>query len=579
MSKQTANSKNRSVSGFLYIIIAIIIVIIILLIGAATLCISAFRPSSKQADLSSYLSELFPSYDNDAYGILIRGDSIEDTTAYFAYNRAYLPLSYAQSLNSRIYWDSDNLQLRYCLPERVLVTEANSYEYNNGTELVSIAAPYVIYDSTEDSVYISVEFIADHTDMVYGTFSEPNRLWIVTEEDEADLIYATVIEESEDGTAMRTAPSIKADIVENLDFGEAVLVLGVEKSFTLVRDSQGISGYIKSDRLSDAAPIPAIDSGYTEPEYPSLSVGSDICLLWHQTLGGDDGVAALPDILDRTDGKINVIAPTFFLVADEAGNLDASAATKEYVSLAHEHELYVWAMVDNINISIDSYALLSNTEARNNLIDRLIANANEFDLDGINVDFEGLTAECGPHYLEFIRELSVACRREGLYLSTDNYVPSEYTAFYDRAEQGIWCDYVIMMGYDEHYAGSEPGSTASLSFVQQGIEDSLAQIPAEKFICGVPFYARLWNLTDGSSKAVGMTTCMELSETYGANRSWQEETGQNFLTFEEDGSAYEIWLEDLSSQKARLALIRQYRIAGIGCWKAGLDLEEVWELY
>ncbi len=91
-------------------------------------------------------------------------------------------------------------------------------------------------------------------------------------------------------------------------------------------------------------------------------------------------------------------------------------------------------------------------------------------LDGINLDFESITEEQAPHYIQFVRELSIACRNQGIVFSIDDPVPT-YSKHYDRTEQGIVADYVIIMGYDEHYAGStDAGSVSSLGFVKAGIE-------------------------------------------------------------------------------------------------------------
>ena len=79
-----------------------------------------------------------------------------------------------------------------------------------------------------------------------------------------------------------------------------------------------------------------------------------------------------------------------------------------------------------------------------------MADAETYGFDGYNLDFESLKESAGPHSVQFIREMSAACRNNGLILSVDNYVPAPYNRFYDRTEQGIVADYVIVMGYDEH---------------------------------------------------------------------------------------------------------------------------------
>ena len=164
---------------------------------------------------------------------------------------------------------------------------------------------------------------------------------------------------------------------------------------------------------------------------------------------------------------VNVISPTWFSVVSTEGNI-SSLASKEYVDKAHAKNLEVWGLIDNFNESVSTYDTLVQKSSRSHIIEMLISEAKRVGLDGINVDFETLTEEEAPHFIQFIRELSVACRKEQLVLSIDNPVPS-YTYFYNRKEQGVVADYVIIMGYDEHFAGSEEaGSVGSTRASRSG---------------------------------------------------------------------------------------------------------------
>ena len=158
--------------------------------------------------------------------------------------------------------------------------------------------------------------------------------------------------------------------------------------------------------------------------------------------------------------------------------------------------MQVWGLVDNFGENIDSFQVLSSTTSRERLEKELVSVALSCGLDGINIDFESLPVEAGPHFIQFLRELSVSCRRNNLVLSVDNYVPAGYNRYYDYAEQGVLADYVIIMAYDEHYAGSaEAGSVSSISYVENAIKDTKEMVPAEKIVVALPFYTRLWKET------------------------------------------------------------------------------------
>ena len=202
-------------------------------------------------------------------------------------------------------------------------------------------------------------------------------------------------------------------------------------------------------------------------------------------------------------------------------------------------------------------------------------------MDGINVDFEQISADCGEHFIQFIRELSIPCRQNGLVLSIDNYVPMGGTNHYDREEQGIVADYVIIMGYDEHYAGSkEAGSVASIDFVEKGISQTVAEVPASKVINAIPFYTRIWETSDEgvSSQAVGMEMADEYVRAHNIPVEWNDETCQNYGEYTQDGVLYQVWLEDDSSIEVKLSIMDKYQLAGVASWRLGFEKPEIWDV-
>ena len=241
----------------------------------------------------------------------------------------------------------------------------------------------------------------------------------------------------------------------------------------------------------------------------------------------------------------------------------------------------VWAVLDNFNKGdeVQSEILFASTAARKKLITSLMQDAKTYGVDGINLDIEGIKASAGPHYVQFIRELSVDCRKEGLVLSIDSYVPASYSAFYNWAEQGRVADYVVMMGYDEHYAGGEAGSVASIGYERQGIADLLKQVPKEKIISAIPFYTRIWkeDASGTSSQAVGISGAKAWVETNQVELYWQDDLGQYYGELEKDGVNYEIWMEEERSLALKMQLIRDNGLAGVACWRLGMESAEIWD--
>ena len=320
------------------------------------------------------------------------------------------------------------------------------------------------------------------------------------------------------------------------------------------------------------------------PEYTNIQKDYKINLVWHQTTSMDANYNIIYDIANVK--KVNTISPTWFSIASNDGTLD-SLALADYVDTAHSNHMEVWPLVDNFSENIDFTAVMNSTSARNKIENQLIAAAIEYSFDGINVDFENISEDAADGYIQFMRELSVMCRKNGIVLSVDVPVPMDFTAHYNRKALGEVCDYLMIMGYDEHYAGSEEaGTVASLSFEEEGIQNTLQEVAAEKVVSGIPFYTRLWCTTtneDGTttvtSEAMGMNQAQQTLENNQVETSWDETTGQNYAQFNgESGELYQIWLEDTESLTRKLELIKNYDLGGVAEWKLGLEDDSVWDL-
>ena len=229
---------------------------------------------------------------------------------------------------------------------------------------------------------------------------------------------------------------------------------------------------------------------------------------------------------------------------------------------------------------MDTTVVLNTTSSRDNLVNNLISAAITYDLDGINVDMEALSGYAKDGYIQFIRELSIKCKKNDIILSVDNYVPSSSTAFYNRSEQAKYADYVVIMAYDEHYSGSEEaGSVASIDFVKKGVKDTLEEVPADQIILGMPFYARVWSEKGDTigSKAYGMEGIEEFLQRNDVTITWSEECGQNYGEFTEGDTTYMVWVEDNKSLGKKLEVMKSEKLAGAAFWKLGFEKPSIWQ--
>lgn len=376
---------------------------------------------------------------------------------------------------------------------------------------------------------------------------------------------------------MRYQAGVKSPVLTEISKDKDVAVIENEGGWKKVRTSDGFIGYVKNSAL-DNVRTETVTRPFDEPVYTNISKPYTINLGWHQVTS-QAANSSVQDTISAAKG-LNTISPTWFSVSDNSGNI-SSLVSPEYIAYAHQANIEVWALVDNFNTNVDSLELLSHAASRTNLENQLVTAAVQNGIDGINVDFEQLSTETGVHFIQFIRELSVKCRQNNLVLSIDNYVPKGYSSHYHREEQGKFADYVIIMGYDEHFSGSEEsGSVASINFVKEGIAETVRQVPAERVINAVPFYTRLWKeSSEGiTSEALGMEEAAQQVAAAGVTAKWDDTVGQDYAQWENGGATYKIWLENTRSIEEKLKLMKEYKLAGTAAWKLGFETPDIWDV-
>lgn len=565
---------------------SILVLIVIGIVGGAFL-LKRYSPSKEKADLKKY----YGIEQDNQVAVIIDNQILEAKAAMFD-GKPYLEYSLVRDyLNDRFYWDSNENILLYTLPEGTIRADVGSNEYTLQKEKKS--EDYTIIKTEGSTAYIALDFVQKYTNIEFKTYEDPQRVMIIS--DWGKIRTATVKKD----TQVRYRGGVKSPYLTEVSKKDKVTVIENEGDWKKVRTEDGYIGYIKKNCLKNEKEE-TISREFEEQVYTNISKDYTINMAWHVVTNQSANEKVLQTIAD-TKG-LTTISPTWFTIADTDGNIN-SLASSQYVNYAHQSNIEVWALVRDFDGGIgsyeESYEVLSHTSKRENLVNQLIAEALQTGIDGINVDFEKISAECGEHYIQFIRELSVKCRQNGLILSVDNYVPKTYNAHYHIEEQGKVADYVIIMGYDEHYSGSyESGSVASLNFVKEGIEATLNAVPKEKVINAVPFFTRLWKevpkteeeLSEEAgteaaeysvkvtSEALGMEAAEQAIADAGAQTTVDEATKQNYAQWEADGATYKIWLEDETALEEKLKLMKEYKLAGTAAWRLGFEKSSVWEL-
>ena len=383
-------------------------------------------------------------------------------------------------------------------------------------------------------------------------------------------------------TAVKSSSNFISRTVDRIDKGEAVIVISVDGNYARIRTSDGKIGIIKSNILENEVVA-------KEKRVEEKQIDGKINLVWDYF---SEYVTA-PDRSGTTIDGINVVSPAFFYI-DEEGDLQENIGEdgENYINWAHNNGYKIWPMVSNAYAARESLDVTSNImnsyENRKKLIEEIVEKCEQYNLDGINIDFENMYAEDVDMYSRFIIELTPRLKEKGKVLSVDVTAPDgadTWSMCFDRHVIGDVADYIIFMAYDQNGTSStKPGTTAGYNWVNLNLVKFLQteEIEEEKLILAVPFYTRIWT-TNSSGEIVGRNTVsmkdIESVIPEGVEKTWDDELKQNYVEYMDGNNKKEIWIEDIDSLKAKISLIKENNLAGVAAWEKDMETEEVWDMF
>lgn len=545
----------------------LVVLILIVLVGAAgvgSFLINRYKPGTEYMAGNEY----FNLTDENSVALIQNGELLEEQAVLIG-GEPYAAYTYVESqLNSCFYWDEEI--------KGILLTTSGGVQTLLPGDAAVAKTPGgqpAVQQESDGKVYISLDVVKEYTDLDYVYYSNPNRVVIRNEWDGVE--QATV---QSDTAQVRQKGGIKSLILADVQKGDTLLYLENLDNWCKVMTADGYTGYIRTEDISEPEAIEARTA--KKDSYERITRDHKINLVWHQSTSTESNDAMAEMTAEMTG--VNVISPTWFSVTDETGTI-SSLASADYVKLAHDAGREVWGLIDNFNEAFDETTDLAYASVRSRIIEQLLAEAASCGMDGINVDFENLKEAGIPHYLQFLRELTSAAHAQNLVVSVDTPVPQAYTMYYQRGEQARFVDYMIVMAYDEHFAGSEEaGSVSSLPFVQQAVEEMTRVMPADQVICGIPFYTRVWTEKFGqsaiTSEVLGMDGAKNYAKENQMTETWDASLGQNVATVETSDARYTIWMEDEQSMEEKLKVIQSADLAGVAEWKLGFECADVWSL-
>ena len=496
--------------------------------------------------------------------LIIYGDTISSEYNPFVEDgHIFLSLdTVSQFIDEELFYDEDTQKV-------IVTTEDALYKFTVGKNIATKNLRE--YDAkaccriVDDIVYIDMNLVKDIYGIKFEYNEETNAISIdKLDTDDLNLNYNEVKLYSDINT--------NSDILEVLDKTNTVTVYpdSLEHSrWYKVKSDSGKIGYIEKAAVTLETEEEPIAEETAEEE--------KLIMFWQYG-------SSLDTLGDKIDG-VNVVMPTWYEIADENGNVSEDYS-EDYYNKAKDNGYDIWPIITNglDNPELDkkqvTSEIMNDEQKRENLIRNIISIIEDNNLDGINIDFEGMYAEDKYMYTQFLRELYPLVRETGAKLSVDIY----FTNYIDRQGVGKACDYVMLMGYDQRGDWSEsPGSISEIGWVENNIASLIndSQIPSSKIILGVPFYTRMWNVEeDGTftTDVYSMSDSQEFLEDYALTPTMDNISGQNYIEVVLDDITHKLWIEDAESMAKRADIVIEYNLAGITAWQKGFETQDIWEV-
>lgn len=518
---------------------------------------------------------------------LVIGDKwLKDTAPPFLEgNQIFLPFDTIKKYIDNYIWYDDVLdKVTITTKDRVIRMKTGSLE-----ALIN-ERPMELKFSVQrknDILYVPIDFLDDLYGISLNYIAENDVVTI----DYNNMVYRTAWP-NDARTYIRTGESIKEPIVkkykgqgkDELELPRSsqtsLIVFEESEEWYRVRTYDGVLGYVKKDEVTISGSQYTIET--EEEKKPPVLTNGKINLVWDMTYSKKN----IQLSAEKTPG-IDVISPTWFEIIDREGTIK-NRATPEYMEYAHKNGWQVWALFSNAFSDIEGTSIiLNNSDLRQEIIRNVLAYASIYKLDGINIDFENIYKSDKDAYTQFVREFYPLAKEQGLYVSVDVSVPDgsdTWSKCFDRKALAESVDYVCLMTYDQHWASSpNAGSTAELSWVEENLQKTLTEVPAEKLLLGVPLYTRLWSQSkeDGklSSVVLGVQSAWSNVEDNEAVVAWNDVSGQYQTSYEKEGTTYQMWIEDKNAVNMKTSLIHKYDLAGACVWAANFADENVFMIF
>ena len=478
----------------------------------------------------------------------------------------------ANFFDKYIYEDEENNQMITTYEKKIATIgfEKNTININGSDKKI-----YAHAIKKDEMVYLPISEMKDVYDIEISNIEKTKVVTMDSLEKEQKKAIVT------SDVAVKSSTNFISKTVDRIKKGDSVIVVSSNNGYTRIRTENGKIGYIKSSKLENEFTV-------RENMEEEKQIDGKVNLTWDYF----SEYASAPDRSGTTIDGVNVVSPSFFYL-DKNGNLRENIGSKgqAYIEWAHDNGYKVWAMFSNADAAAESLSITSKImnsyELRQELIESLVNKCVKYKLDGINIDFENMRQEDKDMFSRFIIELTPRLKEIGLVTSVDVTAPDggeTWSLCFDRNVIGNVADYIVFMAYDEYGVSStKPGTTAGYDWVKLNLNKFLQteEIESNKIILAIPFYTRVWTTnSEGEIVSRNTVSMKNINKVLpeGVNKEWDNDLKQYYAEYTDGNNKKQIWIEDIESLKAKVSLINENYLAGVGSWQKDMETDEVWQM-
>jgi spore germination protein YaaH len=190
---------------------------------------------------------------------------------------------------------------------------------------------------------------------------------------------------------------------------------------------------------------------------------------------------------------------------------------------------------------------------------------------GMVLDFEALDASDLPALLRVAGAVADSARRRAvspIVLA----IPATDTAAYPARRLLEVADLLLVMLYDQHWAGSEPGPISDPKWFSRALDLRLAEVGPDRLVAGLPTYGYRWR-RGAPTEPIGFAEAHRVAVA--ARVPLQRDAATSTLRARLAG-AWDIWVTDAELLRRLVASAQADGVRRFALWRLGQEDPNIW---